>query len=276
MPTDEKITQITSTQALDDSDLMLFVHNMATTPVTKGKRVDLSRRGLLKDTTIISGMRLIWSSSTQITIDVGWCFAENGDFINATSQIVKSGLSLSSSTWYHVYTYLSGGAAAAEVVTTAPATWKGTAFSKTADTTRRYLGSVRTDGSGNLIAFTHDVQTNAIYYASFNPTASPFRCLSAGTATTATAVALSTAIPVTSFYANILVRSTGNQIMYVGTTSLTSSTDYYIALVAGNTTQQHVSGMYRTNALQQVYYLFAAALGSGSGNIDVLGYQFWR
>ncbi len=34
---DEKLTQVISTQAIDDTDLFAMVHNMATTPVTKGK-----------------------------------------------------------------------------------------------------------------------------------------------------------------------------------------------------------------------------------------------
>lgn len=44
----DKLTQITSTQAIDDTDLFATVHNMATTPVTKGKAMSLIRQWLAK------------------------------------------------------------------------------------------------------------------------------------------------------------------------------------------------------------------------------------
>ena len=46
MPMDEKITQIVSTQTIDDTDLWLTVHNLATTPITKGKTGSLFKTWL--------------------------------------------------------------------------------------------------------------------------------------------------------------------------------------------------------------------------------------
>ena len=45
--TDNKLTQITSTQAIIDSDLFATVHDMATTPVTKEKTGTLVMEWLL-------------------------------------------------------------------------------------------------------------------------------------------------------------------------------------------------------------------------------------
>lgn len=52
---------------------------------------------------------------------------------------------LASGTWYYVYAYVSAGALALEYVTTAP---DGALAHKTGDTSRRYVGPFRTDGSG--------------------------------------------------------------------------------------------------------------------------------
>ena len=112
--------------------------------------------------TRIDGLKLIWNSATSISIGTGLCVAENRDVINVTSAITKSSLSLSSSTWYHIYVYLDSGTPAAEVVTTAPTAWKGTGYSKTGDTSRRYVGSIRTDGSGNVYKFIHNLNDGSI------------------------------------------------------------------------------------------------------------------
>jgi len=80
--------------------------------------------------TRIHGARLIWNSVNSLSVDIGSCYAENGDFINITGTLTASSLSLSNSTWYHIYVYLNSGVPAMEVVTTAPVAWKGSAYSK--------------------------------------------------------------------------------------------------------------------------------------------------
>lgn len=212
----------------------------------------------------IEGCQLIWNSVTSVTIGVGSCFAENGDFINVTSALVKSGLSLSASTWYHIYVYLSAGVTTAEVVTTAPVAWKGTAYSKTGDTSRRYVGSIKTDGSSNVYAFVHS--GNRILY-NVAITASPFRVLSAGTATSNTAVSVADAVPVTTvgvilyltnLHASVIVRlanSSGANIIGVRPVT-TLMIDFF------------------TDASQNIYYNNSA--GSGNTYIDVFGYVLIR
>lgn len=213
---------------------------------------------------VIRGIQLTWNSTTSITVGVGSCLAENGDFINITAALTKSSLSLSASTWYHIYVYLSAGAPAAEVVTTAPVLWKGSAYSKTSDTSRRYVGSIKSDGSSNVINFLH--LGNKIKYVAAI-TASPFRILASGTATTNTTVSASGIVPVTAreitVYAQqlnvtvVLRLADSSGINVIGIRPLTGSmVDFF------------------TDASQNVYYSNSA--GSGDSYIDVFGYTLNR
>lgn len=220
--------------------------------------------------TVMDGMQLIWNSATSVSVGTGSCFAENGDFINVTSAIVKSSLSLAINTWYHIYVYLSAGAAAAEVVTTAPVAWKGTAYSKTGDTSRRYVGSIRSDASGNVYEFIHNPATGIVMYKNVSAAASPFRCLSAGTATTATAVALSAVTPVTSRAAKLRFFNGGTQACYTNEGNTVSTTLYYAGILA-IAIQQHID--HPVDSSQQVYYLVTAG---GTLYIDVVGYLYYR
>ena len=215
-------------------------------------------------TILIEGLKLTWDSTTSVTVGVGACYAENGDYIDVTSALVKSGLSLSASTWYHLYVYLSSGVPAAEVVTTAPVAWKGGAWSKTSDTSRRLMLSFKTDGSGNVIAFQH-VGNKILYNAAI--TASPFRVLSAGTATSNTAVACSGIVPVTTtgvlLYATNLHASVVLRLANSGGTNIIGVRPASGAMVE-----------FFTDASQNVYYSNSA--GSGDSYIDVFGYILER
>jgi len=185
-------------------------------------------------------------------------------------------LSLSVSTIYHVYVYLSAGTPAAEVVTTAPVAWKGTAYSKTAATTRRYVGSIVTDGSGNVRNFVHNGLMNVILYRKFQLNAAPHRVLTAGTATTATAVSLAGIIPTTASLAYLRLTSIADQLMYTSEDNGVGSTQHTGALQVGNVATQAITMFHPIDTSQQVWYKFPSALGAGSGFIDVAGYAFNR
>jgi hypothetical protein len=226
--------------------------------------------------TAIEGLRVIWNSATSITVDTGSVFAENGDFIDVTSALVKSSLSLSADTWYHVYVYLNSGVPAAEVVTTAPVAWKGTAYSKTGDTSRRYVGSIKTDGGGNVYEFEHNPFDNFMLYRNVQFAASPFRVLSSGTASTATAVDVSGIVPVTGTFIYIRPTSTGDQVFYVGHNSSLSTSNWLVALQIGSSIQQQTYARIPQDASQDIYYRFNTAVGGGNAHIDVNGYWFDR
>ncbi len=224
----------------------------------------------------MSGLQMIWNSATSVSVGIGMCFAENGDFINVTSVLVKSGLSLSVSTWYHIYVYLSAGVAAAEVVTTAPVAWKGTAYSKTGDTSRRYVGSIKSDASGNVYKFMHNPLLGSVLYMKYQVNGSPFRALTSGTASVATAVSLSGIVPITSRVAYMRVASSGDQALYTSDDNGVSATQCTVALLVGTTVTQANQVYHPTDISQQVFYKYNAAVVSGSCNIDVAGYIYER
>ena len=228
------------------------------------------------NTISIEGLKLTWNSATSITVGVGSCYAENGDFIDVTSDIVKSSLSLSTSTFYHVYVFLSGGVAAAEVVAGAPVAWKGNAYSKTGDTTRRYVGSILSDASANVRNFVHDLSLGAILYRKFRSDTSPHRALNGGTATVATAVALATIIPVTAVAASIRVTNLSDRSMYTSEDNGVATTQNTVALTAGNTATQSAFLFHLVDSSLQIFYIFASGISTGAGYMDVLGYTFRR
>ena len=226
----------------------------------------------LASRTVMEGLKLIWNSATSLSVGTGHCFAEDGSYINVTSVLTASGLSLTATMWYHVYVYLSGGSPAMEVVTTAPTAWKGTAYSKTGATSRRYVGSVKTDGSGNVYNFF--MQGNFIHYRA-NLRATPFRVLSSGTATTETSVACSFIVPVTSRLATLRSANSDGSITFVTGTSddgitLSSSVNIH-AFGPGS---QVVVPMLLDSS-QAFTYMYASS-PSGSAFMDVHGYQFER
>lgn len=145
----------------------------------------------------IDGLRMQWVSGTALTVTSGSAYIPGiPGILYASSNIAKTGLSLSASTWYHVYLYDNAGTPDIEIVTTAPAApYNGTARTKTGDTSRRYVGSALTDASGNLYPFSHF--GDRITYDSGNA-AGTFFVLVAGAATVSTNISLSAVVPVSS------------------------------------------------------------------------------
>lgn len=218
----------------------------------------------------IEGAKMIWNSATSISLGEGSLFAENGDFIQITSTLTLSSLSLSASTWYHLYAYLSSGSPAVELITTAPTTWKGTAQSKTGDTSRRYVGSVLTDGSGNIYSFIHHLQTNEILYTAANGV-SPFRVLSSGSATSTTNVACSSVVPVTSGVAKLRFTNSpsSTQVASIGVGSTV-----IVNLSIASNGFSHLFTDWALDSSRQFSYSFPAS--GGVLIVDVLGYLFER
>jgi hypothetical protein len=220
--------------------------------------------------TLIDGLTMTWNSGTSVTVSIGSCYAEDGSFIDVTSALVKSSLSLTPDTWYHVYVYLSGGTPTAEVVTTAPVVWKGTAYRKTGDTTRRYIGSVRAGAGGNVLAF--GMVGKQVIYAEDEQTI--IRVLTGGSATTETDVSLATRIPVTSQMAFLtLANGSSTQVLYTGASGNdnVAPPTTGIVTVAANVAK---TVWHLTDASQNISYAMSA--GGGGVNINCLGYLFER
>jgi hypothetical protein len=141
----------------------------------------------------IDGLKLVWNSASSLSVTSGSAYIPSlSRASTSSSALTLSSLSLTASTWYHVYLFENAGTPAIECVTTAPsAPYSGTARTKTSDNSRRYIGSVLTDGSGGLRQFLVDSS------GYFRHTGGMIRCLANGKATTRTSASLSAAVPVT-------------------------------------------------------------------------------
>lgn len=153
----------------------------------------------------IDGLKMVWNSATSISVTSGAAFIPSlSKCLPSTTMLTLSGLALAASTWYHLYLYLNAGTPDIEIVTTAPAApYNGTARAKTGDTSRRYIGSVLTDSSGNLWYFNH--AGNKVAWGWGGAGGAPQRPLSGGAATVATTVALGIGIPVTATHATLRI-----------------------------------------------------------------------
>lgn len=146
----------------------------------------------------IDGLQMQWVSGTSVTVSSGTAYIPSlGAYLQSSSPIALTGLTLTASTWYHLYLYSNAGTPAVEASTTAPATaYFGTARSKTGDTTRRYLGSVKTDSSSHVLSFYHEASTGSIHYRVDLNNAALF-LVNNGTATSDATISAAGAVPVT-------------------------------------------------------------------------------
>ena len=156
----------------------------------------------------IDGLRMEWVSGTSLRVTGGAAYVPglNG-ILGVESPITKSGLSLAANTWYHLYLYRNGGSADIEISATDPAApYSGAARTKTGDSTRRYIGSIRTVASGEVVRFRHNLPGSILYNANINL----FRVLANGTKANPPAnISLTDAIPVTSRVARVVVENDG-------------------------------------------------------------------
>lgn len=218
---------------------------------------------------LITGLIMEWVSGTSLRVTTGAAHIESaGKVFAAASAITKAGLSLSNDTTYHLYFYSNAGTPDVEVVTTPPAAaYSGTARSKTGDASRRYIGSVLTNGSAAVREFVHD--GGSIRYRE-NVTASPYRVLAGGTTTTWTAIALAAVVPPTSKAAVMDIQLIGGS---VGTdvASKAAGAGFFTTI---NPAQRIGTG-WAINASQNFYYK-APGAGAGALYVDVWGYTFER
>lgn len=223
----------------------------------------------------IEGLKLEWVSGTSLRVTSGSAFIESlGYAIDVPAAITKSGLTLSASTWYHVYLFLNAGVPDIEVVTTAPASaYSGSARSKSGDSTRRYLGSVRTLASGALAKF--DVSGNAVHYAE-NILAAPLYILNGGTATDPTNVSLQNCIPVTSRDALFFAQnSNATYIVNLGHSETAEPLGNSVLssfVIPGTATQLRVG----TDSARQVQYKFRGTVSGGGLHLFCSGYIYQR
>lgn len=217
-----------------------------------------------------TGLGLSRASATSLQVATGAADIQSlGRAVEVTAPITKSGLVLAASTWHHVYLFLGAGVPDAEIVTTAPAAaYAGNASSKTGDASRRYLGSVLTDGSGNIRDF--DMDGDTIRWAA-DVRASPFRVLNGGTTTSWTSISLASVLPVTARSVSAFIQIAGGTI---GTEiSSDSAGGRFVYTINPG---QFASGMFPFNNSTQALYYKAPASGAGALYVDISGFTIAR
>jgi len=246
----------------------------------------LKRRFLTDDTApvgTIIGFNPQWTSSAVLGASPGVVYIESlGGTISGTPVDITPS-SPSNNTWYHVYVYSSDGTTAGtptlEASTTAPvafATPAGFARSKTGDTSRRYLYSARTNGSGQFYQFACD-QQGLFKWKNQNLSGSPFRVLSAGSATSSTNVDCSAVVPTTarSIFLEIVNTSTTTGVFVTSGDVTATSTDYELECAAVPAAGAIiVFGFIGCDASQTLNYLNST--GGGAVYLDVCAFNLQR
>lgn len=217
---------------------------------------------------LIDGLQMQWVSGTALTVTSGAAYIEgSGKVLRATSAIAKTGLSLSASTWYHVYLYDNAGTPDVEIVTNAPAApYNGTARSKTGDTSRRYVGSVITDASGNIKEFTHinyEIIYNDISWISFS--------VSNGVAITGTSFNLSAFVPVSAFIARLQIGNNSSTSTVKCGVSSSVPSKFSVTLPFG----QNITADVPLTSSLNAYYAYDTPTSAGC-YIRATGYKFTR
>lgn len=222
----------------------------------------------------IEGLQPFWTSATAVGVRAGAAYIQgSGKVVRAAADLSLSSLALTASAWSHLYVYASSGVLALEASATAPASaYSGTARSKTSDTSRRYVGSVLTDASGNIYKF---LQSGSVVMWENSIAGAPFFVLNAGRATTATNVSCSGSVPVTAKVGVLIMATIGAADAAIGNAdmsgSLTSST--YLQYVGSGVQTTHLMPL---DGSQRFSYLMTASLSSGGFYARVCGYIMER
>lgn len=225
--------------------------------------------------TFIDGLIISWNSATSISVSAGSAYVlSTGKVLPVSATLTLSGMSLAASTWYHIYLYDNSGVAAIEAVTTAPTfVYFGKARAKIGDNSRRYLGSMVTNSSGQLYKVIH-LQNNTVFYLeSLN--LAPFLVV-AGSATSFTSVDCGAVVPVTAREAKtsyLLTTNVGNAFIANSEVNFTpNANNYLLAIPIGAAG----SADFVMDASQRFTYALDATPGSGLFRVRVSGYRFER
>ncbi|MCW0413465.1 hypothetical protein NG831_06620 [Xanthomonas sacchari] len=252
----------TDTNATDDDRVMLRT----------GAGAD-ARAPLVQPKGYIDGLRMVWISGTQIQVTAGAAYIPGPKRIVELSAAVTKTPALAASTWYHIYLYLNGSTADVEVVTTAPAAaYFGVARAKTSDTSRRYLGSIRTTSAAAIAKFRQDAQIIKYQEIVSNYGGA---VLSNGASTTPANVACSAVVPMTSTTALINFANFADQTVVIANSDCNytlSSSNWIFALNPSS----RLSGLIPLAPDQSINYMMLAAPSSSGLLAIVIGYQYER
>lgn len=219
----------------------------------------------------IEGLVLERTAANGLRVGTGSAFIPSlGYALSVATAIAKTGLTLVAGTWYHVYLFLNAGVPDIEIVTTAPASpYSGVARAKSADNSRRYLGSLQAIGTNALPNFIHcDGYINYLE----DSTATTFRALSNGVGTSSSPVSLgSFGVPVTSRMAKLNLTN-----LSTDQTARVSNPDASTTAIQGARPLSGWPAFFPLNATQQMSYFYPVAPSGGGLYLDVIGYALER
>lgn len=223
----------------------------------------------------IDGLKMVWNSATSLSVTSGAAYIPLlGHVLQSPATLTLSSLVLAASTWYHVYLYNNAGTPAIECVTTAPAaTYNGTARTKTGDTSRRYLGSLLTDASGNINNF---LQNGDLMMYESSIANAPFLLISTGRATTVTNISCAGVVPATARVAVIIMatlNSTADAAIGNSSMSGTLSATVFLQYVGNGVQTTHLMPL---DSSQRFSYVMTATTTTGGFFARVCGYVLER
>lgn len=218
--------------------------------------------------TAIGGLFLEYTGPNSLRVTSGAAYIPGlGTLLDVPNAINKSGLSLTASTHHHAYLYRNGAAPDIEIATTAPVVYRGRSRIKTGDPSRRYVGTVITNASGQIFNFYHD--DSGVTYREKQDNA-PFRVLPNGKRTADTTVSCAACVPTTSRQAVMRLINLSNTVM------LTGVSDGSNAWAALSPTEKSFP-KHPLNASQELTYRFTTTVTTADGGyIDVYGYVLER
>jgi hypothetical protein len=228
-------------------------------------------------TAFIEGLLPVWGvGGTSVSVTPGSAYVPGiGRNITVASTLTLSSLSLTINTWYYLYLYLNSGVPSIELSSTVPLDpYCGSARTKTGDTSRRFVAALKSAPDGTLFAFQW-MNTGYIQYCTVLNGA-PFRCVTGGTATTATTVALGGVVPPTTravSFITTISTATGFCDLWLTTPDFIGRVLRYCGNVLSSATAgTRTSVEMMTDSQQRVSYLFST-VGTGSSLfLDVYGY----
>lgn len=225
----------------------------------------------------IDGLQMQWVSGTAVTVSSGTAYIPGlGTYLQSNAAINLTGLSLTASTWYHLYLYSNAGTPAVECVTTAPVLYYGTAYQKTGDATRRYIGSIKTSASNGIMNFDHSTCDDSVYWK-WNINNDGLFVLNNGAATVNTVFSCASGLPITATRAYPFFDNSAASLAEVSSGDLgaAATTMFYIRQAPTGSSLQIKSFIPIYN--QSLAYQMLGTPAAGTGlECYIAGYQYAR
>lgn len=252
----------TDTNATDDDRVMLRT----------GAGAD-ARAPLVQPKGYIDGLRMVWVSGTQIQVSAGAAYVPGPKRIAELAAATTLTPSLAASTWYHLFLTVSGATVGVEAVTTAPASpYSGTARARTGDTSRRYIGSFRTNASSQITRFSHMQAAGSVKYLT-DINGSGLQVLANGTSTTSVTVSAAAVVPITANVMDGFAENTGTSLVFINNPDMGAAGS--ASILQFLRASGLLFGEMSLNDSQQFNYSLASSSANGL-TVWCVGYKFMR